>query len=194
VCGGKLGTDCGVGEFCDFPSGTCGGGDVLGACVLEPEICSDNFVPVCGCDGKTYPNDCDRAVAGVSKLYDGPCGAPDSTPTPTASAILVVLWSPTETSTAQPSATPTPTVTDTATATVTPTATPPQTPTPTATPVPCVGDCNLDSVVTVDEILTVVGIVLGNAPASRCERGGNGQNMVGEILTAVNNALNGCTH
>jgi hypothetical protein len=68
-------------------------------------------------------------------------------------------------------------------------------PTATPTPLPCVGDCNGDMVVTVDELLTMVNIALGNANVSACTAGdanGNGQITVDEILTAVNNALNGC--
>jgi hypothetical protein len=71
------------------------------------------------------------------------------------------------------------------------------TPTPTATPVltKCVGDCNGDGVVTIDEIITGVDIALGNADISACENfdaNGDGLVTVDEILTAVNNALNGC--
>lgn len=74
-------------------------------------------------------------------------------------------------------------------------ATPAPTPTPTATPAPCVGDCNHAGTVTVDEILTMVNIALGNASAEFCRAGdanGDGRITVDEILTAVNNALNGC--
>jgi hypothetical protein len=49
--------------------------------------------------------------------------------------------------------------------------------------------------VTVDEILTMVNIALGNAPVTDCEAGDSNHDMhitVDEILTAVNNALNGC--
>jgi D-alanyl-D-alanine carboxypeptidase len=49
--------------------------------------------------------------------------------------------------------------------------------------------------VTVDEILTMVNIALGNSPISDCLPGDanhDGQITVDEILTAVNNALNGC--
>ena len=81
-------------------------------------------------------------------------------------------------------------------------------PTPTATtqlassptPLPpgsCVGDCSGDGHVTVDEILTMVNIALGNAPLSDCSPGdanGDHQITVDEVLAAVNNALNGCTH
>ena len=60
----------------------------------------------------------------------------------------------------------------------------------------CTGDCNTDGQVTIDEILTMVNIALGNAPVSTCDAGDanhDGEITVDEILTAVNNALNGCT-
>ncbi|HEX7409839.1 MAG TPA: choice-of-anchor Q domain-containing protein [Candidatus Binatia bacterium] len=60
---------------------------------------------------------------------------------------------------------------------------------------PCIGDCNGKRSVTVDELLTMVNIALGNAPVTTCEAGDanhDGHITVDEILTAVNNALNGC--
>jgi hypothetical protein len=60
---------------------------------------------------------------------------------------------------------------------------------------PCVGDCGGGDQVTVDEILTMVNIALGNLNVSACLAGdtnGDNQITVDEILTAVNNALNGC--
>lgn len=61
--------------------------------------------------------------------------------------------------------------------------------------VPCAGDCAGDDQVTVDELVTMVNIALGNGEISDCETGDlnqDGQITVDEILTAVNNALNGC--
>jgi hypothetical protein len=75
------------------------------------------------------------------------------------------------------------------------TPTPTETPTPTSTPIPCVGNCNSDTSVTVDELLTVVNIALGHASASTCSAGDPNQDQeitVDEILSAVNNALHGC--
>jgi hypothetical protein len=71
------------------------------------------------------------------------------------------------------------------------------TPTPTGTPTTlptCAGDCNDDGTVTVDEILTLVNIALGNADATACPNGipSGAQVDVALILTAVNNALHGC--
>jgi len=60
----------------------------------------------------------------------------------------------------------------------------------------CVGDCNLDDAVTVDELLTMVTIALGTAPVSACAAGDaddSGDISVNEIVAAVNTALNGCT-
>jgi len=57
----------------------------------------------------------------------------------------------------------------------------------------CIGDCNGDGHVTIDEIITGVNIALGNADLSTCESYDiNGQVTVAAILTAVNEALNGC--
>jgi hypothetical protein len=63
------------------------------------------------------------------------------------------------------------------------------------TPAACLGDCNGDGEVTVDEILLMVNIALGAADISECLAGdGNGdeQVTVDEIISAVNNALQGC--
>jgi hypothetical protein len=37
-----------------------------------------DWQPVCGCDRKTYGNDCSRRAAGVSKDYDGECRSADA--------------------------------------------------------------------------------------------------------------------
>jgi len=72
---------------------------------------------------------------------------------------------------------------------------PTPTPTPSPTPPTCVGDCNGNRSVTVDELLTMVNIALGTTNVSQCAAGdanGDHQITIDEILTAVNNALNGC--
>lgn len=86
----------------------------------------------------------------------------------------------------------------------------PLTPTPTATPYPtytpsktCVGDCNGDAQVTIDDLLTMVDIALssGNCSvcvpchSSQCTVPTNGVTCpvsVVEIITGLNNAMNGC--
>ncbi len=119
--------------------------------------------------------------------------SPSSTSTATATATV----SQTQTLTRGPTDTPSPTATIIPTTTPTPTGSPSQpTVTPTATAItPCVGDCNGDGEVTVDELLTMVNIALENPLVSECPAGdGNadGEITIDEILTAVNNALSGC--
>jgi hypothetical protein len=70
------------------------------------------------------------------------------------------------------------------------------TPTPTTAPTPCVGDCNGDREVTVNELIQMVNIALGTADISTCTAGdanGDGEIAVNEIVAGVNNELNGCS-
>lgn len=92
-------------------------------------------------------------------------------------------------------ATPTPTPSPTCTPTFTATSIPSATATTTLTPIPCVGDCSGDRHVGIDAILIMVNIALGNAKVDICsvaDANQDGQVTVDEIVTAVNNALNGC--
>jgi len=47
--------------------------------------------------------------------------------------------------------------------------------------------------VTIDEIIILVNIALGEQPLSACEAGHPGTVTVAEIIMAVNNALSGCS-
>ena len=137
--------------------------------------------------------------------------ADTAAPTPTASPTLTPS-AITGTATASISPTPTATgtggvATATATHTVTPGASPTATPLPTtvspsATPTPtatpptgCVGDCNGDGEVRVDELVTLVNIALDLQTLDACptaDRNGDGRVTIDEVLLAVTHALNRC--
>jgi len=65
---------CAEGEFCDFPvEAMCGAADAPGVCRARAEMCTREFMPVCGCDDNTYPNACTAAASGVSVGALGEC-------------------------------------------------------------------------------------------------------------------------
>jgi Kazal-type serine protease inhibitor-like protein len=73
TCEGLAGLQCYAGLFCQKKAGSCGIFDLTGRCTRVPRICPRLVWPVCGCDGKTYNNDCERQQAMVSKSHDGKC-------------------------------------------------------------------------------------------------------------------------
>jgi len=73
ICGPIRDGACDTGLFCERKAGTCNLIGGTGRCVRVPEACAMIWEPVCGCNGRTYSNDCERVKAQTQKAHDGPC-------------------------------------------------------------------------------------------------------------------------
>ena len=79
ACAGIIGTQCAATtDFCKLPEGQCTFPDAGGTCTSKPQVCTRDYRPVCGCDGKTYGNACAADAAGVSVQAKGECPKPKS--------------------------------------------------------------------------------------------------------------------
>ncbi len=73
LCGGIAGFPCPDGFVCNMEDPTCSIADLAGSCTPRPRACPLFYSPVCGCDGITYGNDCERLTAAVTLRHRGPC-------------------------------------------------------------------------------------------------------------------------
>lgn len=79
TCGGIAAIKCDAGLACKFPINKCNVADLAGKCVKVPDTCPKGGAKVCGCDDKTYANQCELLKAGVHEAHKGACKAASGT-------------------------------------------------------------------------------------------------------------------
>lgn len=71
LCGGAYEWPCASDKYCRVDTG-CG---TVGNCFTRGAVCRIT-TPVCGCDGKTYENECAASKLGISYNHEGSCAPP----------------------------------------------------------------------------------------------------------------------
>ena len=80
ACGGPDKITCNSALFCHLPDGQCSAPDAAGTCAKAPDFCMRVSRPVCGCNGKTYQNECEARHAKVAVDTAGACKKPPPVP------------------------------------------------------------------------------------------------------------------
>ena len=76
ACGGAANITCNSALWCQREGGQCKAADAAGTCDKAPAFCMQIHLPVCGSNGKTYANDCERQKAKVQLDHTGACPKP----------------------------------------------------------------------------------------------------------------------
>jgi cysteine-rich repeat protein len=153
-------------------------------------VCESSGDP---CDGTICDEDADQCVTATPTITSTPAATATRTLSPTPLASPTGTISATPVSSASHTPTPPSTPTDTF-GTMPPATDTPGQLTPTL-PSVCVGDCDRDGNVTINELITGVGIALGSQALEQCESfdaSRNGAVEINELIAAVNAALDGC--
>jgi hypothetical protein len=66
----RINGNCWKPAYCAKELGTCKG---KGVCKAKPDACPDVVDKVCGCDHKTYDNECRAAQSGQNVIHKGEC-------------------------------------------------------------------------------------------------------------------------
>jgi hypothetical protein len=67
----KNNSECDADSFCNKQIGDCE--NAAGICTPRPYECIMIYAPVCGCDGRSYGNECIASSFGMNILHDGEC-------------------------------------------------------------------------------------------------------------------------
>jgi hypothetical protein len=74
TCDGFAALRCHEGLWCEHPAGECNFADGSGTCAKEEgAMCDLISAPECGCNGRTYGNDCERRQEKAQLDHKGAC-------------------------------------------------------------------------------------------------------------------------
>jgi len=74
----QSGSDCAAGEYCAKDGQDACTPSATGECRATPDVCTEQYAPVCGCDDTTYGNECKANAAGVNVAATGECPSSNS--------------------------------------------------------------------------------------------------------------------